>query len=123
MHEGIREALGGGGITLEFQYVDLDEAPDAETLEKWGTNAAEKAQAFNPDIVIVLNDEAVMHVAINIDDVDLVELARTPIRRRCILWYYSIYRYRIPTLPLSNYTCNGCPRNGGSPFNSGPCPV
>ena len=66
VYDGIEAALSEKGITPEFQYAELGAAPDKATKEKRGKEAAEKAMAADPDVVVVLDDECVKYVGLEV---------------------------------------------------------
>ena len=72
VYDGITEALGQEAAELVFQYVELDAAPDEAAKAERGRQAAQKALAENPDVIMVLNDECVKYVGTAIDDKPVV---------------------------------------------------
>jgi len=72
VYDGIKEALAQRDTEIVFQYVKLDGAPDEATRVERGREAAKKALAENPDVVMVLNDESVVYVATQIKDTPVV---------------------------------------------------
>ena len=70
--EGVKEVLAKENINTEIQWVDLDGQKDPEKKVELGLKAVEIARQAKPDVIIVLNDNALKYVGSKIDDIPVV---------------------------------------------------
>lgn len=64
INAGVREALSGLEVTYEYAYLDAKRHPDKALLEKAAAEALERIRAFDPDVVIPVDDAVQSHLVV-----------------------------------------------------------
>lgn len=70
--DGIKEVLAKENVVPEMQWIDLDGQKSPGKKAELGLKAIEKARQAKPDVIIVLNNDALKYVGAKIDDIPVV---------------------------------------------------
>lgn len=70
--DGIKEILDAAGIPMILQWAEMTYATNEEEKIKAGDLAIANAKAAKPDVIIVLDDDALKYIGARIDDIPIV---------------------------------------------------